>query len=161
MFATGKNQGLDIESIRAEFPMLKQRLNGKPYIYLGSAATSYKPQLMIDKLIELYTSKFGKPDENHSMSKLMTEKMEETRSKVAKLINARDSKEVVFVKSCTEAINLVANGFGKALLKPNDEVLITVLEGECLLHYLPLRHMQRRVRLYFSFFGVCFFIYCV
>lgn len=120
--------GLDIEKIRADFPMLSQHFNGKQLIYLDSAASSQKPQAVIDRLVKFYTTEYGKPKEAHTISKSVTQMMEESREKVAKLMNAANPEEIVFTKGCTEGINIVANGFSRAILKPGDEIVISQLE---------------------------------
>jgi cysteine desulfurase/selenocysteine lyase len=127
-FATGKNQGLNIQAIRDEFPMLKTEINGKPLIYLDSAATSHKPKRVLDRLYQFYTEEYAKPKEAHTLSQHATELMEESRKKMARFLNARSEKEVVFNRGCTEGINMVAGGFERGLLKKGDEILITALE---------------------------------
>jgi cysteine desulfurase/selenocysteine lyase len=126
--ASGKKQGLDIEKIRQDFPMLSNRVNGKPLVYFDSAATCHKPQVVIDRLTELYTSKYGKTEENHTFSKYMTEAFEETRKKVADYIGAKSADEIVFTTGSTQGINIIANGFAKAILKEDDEIVISMLE---------------------------------
>ena len=128
VFATGKQQNLDVRKIRNDFPMLKETINGKPLIYFDSASTNHKPQVLIDRLTELYTKEYGKTEESHTYGKRMTEAYEATRARFAKFLNAREPKEIVFTSSCTASINLVANGFARTMLKPGDEVLISVLE---------------------------------
>jgi cysteine desulfurase/selenocysteine lyase len=126
--ATGFNQSLAIKTIRDDFPMLHQRTDGKLLVYLDSAATSHKPRQMMDKLVEGYSTQYGKIRESTTYSRKMTDAYEEARQKVATMMNAADPNEIVFVKNCTEAINIVANGFERAMLKPGDEILITQLE---------------------------------
>jgi cysteine desulfurase/selenocysteine lyase len=128
VFATGKQQDLDVKKIRSDFPMLKEKINGKPLIYFDSASTNHKPQVLIDRLVELYTKEYGKTEESHTYGKRMTEAYEETRARFAKFLNAREPKEVVFTSSCTASINLVANGFARTILKAGDEVVISMLE---------------------------------
>jgi cysteine desulfurase/selenocysteine lyase len=126
--ATGRNQSLDIEKIRGDFPMLNTEVKGKKLIYFDSAATNHKPQVVIDRLNELYTCKYGKTDEGHTFSQLMTEAFEETRAKTAKMIGAPNASEIIFTTGSTHGINIIANGFGRKILKEGDEVLISVLE---------------------------------
>jgi len=128
MLATGKNQDLDIQKIRYDFPMLKTEVNGKPMIYMDSAATNHKPQVVIDKLTQLYTKQYGKTEENHTFSQMMTQAFEKTREKVANLIGAQRPEEIVFTTGSTEGINIIANGFAKAILKQDDEIVISLLE---------------------------------
>ena len=127
-FATGKNQGLNIEKIRQEFPMLHKKINGKQLIYLDSAATSQKPKQVLDRLYRFYSEEYAKPKESHTLSQRATEQMEESRKKMAAFLNARSEKEIVFNRGCTEGINMVAGGFERGLLKAGDEILITALE---------------------------------
>lgn len=123
-----KTQGLDISSIRADFPMLRHTINGKQIIYLDSAATSQKPKQVMDRLYRFYLEEYAKPNESHSLSQKATEELEDARKKVASFIGARSEKEIVFSRGCTESINMVAGGFERGLLKKGDEVLITALE---------------------------------
>lgn len=129
-FATGKKQGLDINNIRADFPMLNHKKNGKQLIYFDSAATNQKPQILINRLVQLYTNEYAKPQEQHELSKAMTSEFEKTRKKVADFIKASSEKEIVFTKNATEGINIVANGFARSILQEGDEVLITALEHQ-------------------------------
>jgi cysteine desulfurase/selenocysteine lyase len=120
--------GLDIEKIRSNFPMLSQKVNGKKLIYLDSAASSHKPQVVIDRLTKFYTEEYAKPKEADSFSKSASEALEETRSKMAKLIGAAKPEEIIFTKGCTEGINIVAHGFARTMLQKGDEILITAFE---------------------------------
>jgi cysteine desulfurase/selenocysteine lyase len=126
--ATGTNQGLDIQRIRNDFPMLKVEVNGKPLVYFDSAATNQKPQVVIDRLTELYTRQYGKTEEKHTFSQMMTSAYEETRSKAANFLGAKSAEEIVFTKGSTDGINIIANGFAKAILKQGDEIVISMLE---------------------------------
>ena len=120
--------GLDIRKIREAFPMLKQTMNGKPLIYFDTAATCPKPLAVTDRLLQFYTEEYGKPKEEHTLSKQATEEMEKARKKMAGFIVAAKPEEIVFTRGCTEGINIVANGFARSLLKHGDEILITALE---------------------------------
>jgi cysteine desulfurase/selenocysteine lyase len=122
------NHGLNIDRIKKDFPMLQTEVNCKQLIYFDTAATNHKPQVVIDKLHELYTMKYGKTQESHTYSQLMTKAFDETRLKVANFIGAVQPEEVVFTTGSTQGINIVANGFGRAVLQEDDEVLITMLE---------------------------------
>jgi cysteine desulfurase/selenocysteine lyase len=128
VLATGRNQGLDIEKIRAEFPMLQKQVNGKQLIYFDSASTSHKPKRVMDRLYKFYTEEYAKPNESHTLSQRVTEQKEEARKKMATYIGAKEPSEVVFSRGCTESINMVAGSFARGLLKEGDEVLITALE---------------------------------
>ena len=106
--------------------MLAQQVNGQPLIYLDNAATVHKPRQLVQRLEQLYLHEYAKPDEEHPLSQRITEAVQATRQQVATLINAAP-EEVVFVRSTTEAINLVAQGFGRNLLREGDEVIISIL----------------------------------
>ncbi|MDB5236352.1 MAG: Cysteine desulfurase [Hymenobacter sp.] len=126
--------GYDVARIREDFPALHQHVNGHPLIYLDTAASCHKPKVLVDRLQELYLGQYAKPSENHPMSLAITEQVKETRQKVADLLNAtRD--EIVFVRGCTEAINLVASGFERCLLQAGDEVIISMMAHHS--NYLP------------------------
>jgi cysteine desulfurase / selenocysteine lyase len=120
-------RGLDIERIRKDFPLLTKRISGKPVIYFDSAATGQKPMVVMERLQQFYSSEYAKPQEKHKLSKNVTSELDDARSKIADFFGARD-KEIVFTRGCTEAINLVAGGFARGLLKSGDDVLVTALE---------------------------------
>ena len=105
---------LNLEAIRADFPILHQQVRGKPLVYLDNAATTQKPQVVIDTLNEYY----GRQNANihrgvHFLSEVATREFEEARVKAKRFLNARDAHEVIFVRGCTEAINLVASTYGR------------------------------------------------
>ncbi len=127
-FATGKKQGLDIESIRQKFPMLSKQINGKPLVYFDSAATNHKPKIVIETLNMLYTREYAQPQKVHELSIRMTNEVENTRKKISDFINAGDEKRIVFTNSCTDGINIVAQGFGRSILNHGDEIILTELE---------------------------------
>lgn len=118
---------IDVKKIRKDFPMLAVKKDGKPLVYLDSAASGHKPQCVIDCLQRLYTKEYAKPNEENEESKKITKQLEDTRSKVADFLNA-SSKEIVFSRGCTESINIIALSFEREILKKGDEVLITELE---------------------------------
>jgi cysteine desulfurase/selenocysteine lyase len=126
--ATGNNQGIDIEKIRKDFPILKTRVNGKPLVYYDSAATNHKPQIVIDRLKDLYARQYGKTNEKHTFSKRMTRDFEQTREKAAAFIGAGKTEEIVFTTGSTQGINIIANGFARAILKQGDEIILSTLE---------------------------------
>jgi len=120
---------LDVGKIREEFPILSQRVHGKPLIYLDSAATSQKPRSVLESMDTYYTSMNSNIHRGvHSLAERATEAFEEARTKVQKWINASSTREVIFVRGATEGINLVAQSYGRSNLKPDDEVLITTME---------------------------------
>src|SRR5437763_15193122 len=101
MFATGKNQGLDVQKIREAFPMLQKTINGKPLIYLDSAATGQKPKVVLDKLYQFYEAEYGKPNESHSLSQKVTQELDAARRKMADFHGPASEKEIVFSCGCT------------------------------------------------------------
>jgi len=119
---------LNVGMIRKEFPMLQKKVQDKPIIYLDSAATGQKPARVIDRLQQFYKTEYAKPKEQNELSQKVTEELDNTRKKVARFMGASSSKEIVFTRGCTEAINIVATGFSRGLLKKGDEILITALE---------------------------------
>ncbi|MBF0694160.1 MAG: cysteine desulfurase [Flavobacterium sp.] len=119
---------LDISTIRNDFPILSQQVNGKPLVYFDNGATSQKPQVVIDAISDYYEQINANIHRGvHTLSQLATDAYEESRLKIQKHINAKFSHEVIFTSGTTHAINLVASGFA-AFLKPGDEVLVSALE---------------------------------
>jgi cysteine desulfurase/selenocysteine lyase len=115
--------------IRDEFPILATRVNGKPLVYLDNAATTQKPQAVIDALARYYAAENANIHRGvHYLSQRATEAYEGSREKVARFLNAESSREIVFVRGATEGINLVAQSFGRAFLRSGDEILITGME---------------------------------
>ncbi|MFY0573030.1 SufS family cysteine desulfurase [Cystobacter fuscus] len=120
---------LDMARIRADFPILHQEVRGRPLVYLDSAATTQKPQAVIDALVRYYTHDNANVHRGvHALSERSTQAYEGARERVRRFINARETKEIIFVRGCTEAINLVAQTFGRTKVGPGDEVLITAME---------------------------------
>ncbi len=119
----------DIEKIRKDFPILKTLIHGKPLCYLDNAATTQKPQIMIDSLVEYYSSMNANIHRGvHHLSEVSTKAFEDARLKVKDFINASSEKEIIFTRGTTESINLVANSFAKSLFHDGDEVIITGME---------------------------------
>lgn len=121
-------ESLDIQRIREDFPVLKRKVNGHPLVYLDNAATSQKPQAMIDRLSELYSKEYARVEEGHTLSREATKVFEGTREKVARLINASEPREIIFCRGATEGLNLIPRAFEQDSLKEGDEVLITEAE---------------------------------
>ena len=120
---------LDIAGIRRDFPILEARVHGKPLVYLDNAATTQKPRAVIDAVRTYYESQNANIHRGvHHLSEAGTKLFEAARVKVQRFINAADPKEIVFVRGATEAINLVAQSWGRANLRAGDEVLITHFE---------------------------------
>lgn len=122
-------QPLDIARLRRDFPILSQTAHGKPLAYLDNAASTQKPQAMIDRLAKFYRSEYANIHRGvYELSQNATLAYETVREKVQHLLNARSSREIIFVRGTTEAINLVAQSYGRSKFQAGDEILITAME---------------------------------
>jgi len=120
---------LDIERVRKDFPILQTLARGKPLVFLDSAASAQKPQAVIDAMVDLYSRSYANIHRGvYELSERSTAAFEATREKVRSFLGAAETREIVFVRGTTEAINLVASSFGRARLSEGDEVLITHME---------------------------------
>ncbi|ATA23655.1 bifunctional cysteine desulfurase/selenocysteine lyase [Brenneria goodwinii] len=118
-----------IERVRADFPLLSTEVNGQPLAYLDSAASAQKPQAVIDRELAFYQHEYAAVHRGiHTLSAQATSAMEAVREQVAAFINAASAEEIVFVRGSTEAINLVANSYGRTFLAPGDNLIITEME---------------------------------
>ena len=121
--------GFDVKRVRKDFPILARLVHGKPLVYLDNAATTQKPQTVLDGILRFYTQECANIHRGvHWLSEQATREYEQTRSKVRDFINARDDREIIFVRGTTEGINLVAQSYGRANVGAGDEVLITAIE---------------------------------
>ena len=119
----------DVARIRADFPILTRTVHGRPLVYLDNAATTQKPQVVIDRLNRYYTHENANIHRGvHTLSAEGTAAHEAARVTVQRFIGARDPREIVFTRGTTEAINLVAQSYGRANLRAGDEILVTELE---------------------------------
>ncbi|MFY7733344.1 MAG: SufS family cysteine desulfurase [Bacteroidia bacterium] len=120
---------LDIISIRNQFPILHQEVNGKPLVYFDNAATTQKPQAVIDALVKYYsTDNANIHRAAHTLAARSTDMFEDTRKTIQTFINAKEAEECIFTKGVTESINLVAQTWGRKFLQAGDEVIITTME---------------------------------
>ncbi len=118
-----------VEKIRADFPILAELIRNKPLVYLDNAASCQKPQAVIDSIVHLYSHDYANVHRGvHTLSVRSTDKFEGARTKVKDFINAASDKEIIFVRGATEAINLIAQTYGKTNIKAGDEILITAME---------------------------------
>ncbi|HEY2988688.1 MAG TPA: cysteine desulfurase [Candidatus Binatia bacterium] len=123
------NAGLDVARIRQDFPILHQRVHGKPLVYLDNAATAQKPQAVLDALNHYYATDNSNVHRGlHHLSERATEAYEGARGKIQRFINAADCREIVFTRGTTEGINLVAQSYGRANVRAGDEIVITAME---------------------------------
>ncbi len=119
----------DVERIRADFPILKLKVNGKPLVYLDNAASSQMPQPVIDRLVRYRTTQHANINRAvHYLSETATREYEEARRKLQQFINAREEREVIFTSGTTDAINLVMHGYGRKFIGAGDEIVLTTLE---------------------------------
>lgn len=127
--AADSQSEFEVTRIRAEFPILQRKVHGHPLVYFDNAATSQKPQCVIDAITRYYTAENSNVHRGvHYLSQLATQLYEETRNKVRRFINAANIKEIIFTSGTTEGINLVAASYGRKFIKAGDEIIISALE---------------------------------
>ncbi|MBV6657907.1 MAG: cysteine desulfurase [Devosiaceae bacterium] len=118
----------DVERVRADFPALSLEVNGHPLVYLDNAASAQKPNQVIDGVAEFYRTSYANVHRGlHHLSNAATQAYEDARGKVARFVGAASADEIVFTRSVTEALNLVAHGLGESL-QPGDEIILSVME---------------------------------
>ncbi len=119
----------DVERIRADFPILSESVYGKPLVYFDSAASAQKPRQVIDAISRVYETEYANVHRGvHYMSQKATDAMEAAREKVRAFINAKDIREIIFVRGATEGINLVASSWGRKNLRDGDEIIVSEIE---------------------------------
>jgi cysteine desulfurase/selenocysteine lyase len=118
-----------IEQIRADFPILSEKIRNKPLVYLDNAASCQKPQAVIDSIVQVYSHEYANIHRGvHTLSVKATDRFEAAREKIRGFINAASHKEIIFVRGATEAINLIAQSYGKSKFQAGDEILISAME---------------------------------
>ncbi len=134
---------LDVQRIRADFPILEQTFNGKPLAYLNSAATSQKPRQVLEAMTAFYETSYSNVHRGvYALGERATAGLEGAREKVRAFVNAPSEREIIFVRNATEALNLVAYAYGLARLKPGDVVLATELEHHS--NFVPWQYVANR-----------------
>ncbi len=134
---------MNIKDIKSEFPIFKQRINGKPLVYLDSANSAQKPKAVIDRISNFYETEFSNVGRSvHTLAVKATNRFELTRDIVKKYINAEYREEIIFTKGATEAINLVATSYGEKHVRQGDEILITELEHHS--NYVPWHFLRTK-----------------
>jgi len=134
--------GLDVERIRADFPVLSQTMNGKPVVWLDNASTSQKPRVVLDAMRRVYEEHNANIHRGvYEFSERTTAAFEEARAKVARFINARTMREVIFVRNTTEAVNLVAYAWGRDNIRKGDRIVTTVLEHHS--NFVPWQQLAK------------------
>jgi cysteine desulfurase/selenocysteine lyase len=120
---------LDLKAIRADFPILSEKVRGKPFVFLDSGASAQKPRQVIQAMVRMMETAYANVHRGaYHMSERATEAYEAARGAVARFLNAPSEREIIFTKSSTEAINLVAHSFGRGLMKPGQAVVISEME---------------------------------
>lgn len=136
---------LDINKIREDFPILGREIDGKPLVYLDSAATSQTPRCVVDSVVDMYYHHKANVHRGvHSLSQEATDRVELARKKARKFINAKSTEEVIFTRGTTEAINLVASSIGDSLCN-GDEIIVTVMEHHA--NIVPWQLIRRHKRI--------------
>ncbi|WP_108260789.1 cysteine desulfurase [Mangrovicoccus ximenensis] len=134
---------LDIDKIRADFPILSREVNGKPLVYLDNGASAQKPQAVIDAVTRGYAEEYSNVHRGlHYLSNLATEKYEAVRGKVARFLGAKDEHEVVFTTGTTEGINLVSYAWAAPRFEPGDEIVLSVMEHHA--NIVPWHFLRER-----------------
>ena len=129
MTAVKEMSSFDVNKIREDFPVLTQKVNGKPLVYLDNAASSQVSNLVIERGSKYLAEEHSNVHRGvHYLSQLATNEYEKARERVRKFINAKETKECIFVRGCTEGINLVANSYGRKFINEGDEILISQME---------------------------------
>lgn len=120
---------LDVEKIRRDFPLLQEKVYGQPLVYLDNAATTQKPQVVIDALVNYYTQYNSNVHRGvHHLSQKATDAYEDARKIIGDFLNVRDKKEIIFTRGTTDGINMIANSFGRGIIKAGDIVLVSAME---------------------------------
>ncbi len=119
----------DVQRVREQFPILQQKINGYPLVYLDSAATAQKPECVLQTMLDFYrTDNANVHRSAHTLASRATLKFEQARQQVADFLRARYSDEIIWTRGTTEAINLVAQTWGAQTLRPGDEILVSAME---------------------------------
>ena len=133
---------MNINNIKKQFPIFNNKVHNNDLVYLDSANSSQKPQMVVDRIYDFYTKEFSNVGRSvHYLAVAATNLYENTRIMMQKYINAKDPNEIVFTKGATEAINLVANTFGQKFLREGDEILLTELEHHS--NYVPWHYLRK------------------
>jgi cysteine desulfurase / selenocysteine lyase len=141
--AVGTDMKLDANALRADFPILAHEINGKPLAYLDSAVTAQKPRQMLEAMTQFYETSYANVHRGvYSLAERATEAFEGAREKIARLVNAPSSRELIFTRNATESLNLVAYAWGLTNLGPGDGVVVTELEHHS--NFVPWQYVARR-----------------
>jgi len=137
------NGSYDVGRVREDFPILGMQVYGKPLVYLDNAASAQKPKAVLDRLTQAYTSEYANVHRGlHYLANAATEGYEGAREKVASFLNAARSDEIIFTRGATEAINLVAQTFGRERIGPGDEIVLSIMEHHA--NIVPWHFLRER-----------------
>lgn len=140
-----KENLLNLDKIRSDFPILKRTIYGKPFVYLDNAATTQLPFTVIQGVNEFYQNYNANVHRSlHFLNRKTTALLEKTREKIQKFINALHPFEIIFTKGATESINIVAHGFGEAFVQPGDEIVVSEMEHHS--NLIPWQEVCKRKR---------------
>ena len=152
-FADKTKSKIDWEAVRSDFPILNQKVNGHPLVYLDNAASSQKPQVVIDAIRNHYENNNANVHRGiHELSNRSTETYENARQRVAKYLNAKNRDEIIFTRGTTESINLVAQSWGQSNLKEGDTILLTEMEHHS--NLVPWQLLSKRIGIKLEFIPV-------
>jgi cysteine desulfurase/selenocysteine lyase len=139
-----ESQGFDVHAIRRDFPILQERVNGKPLVWFDNAATTHKPKAVIDRISYFYEHENSNIHRAaHELAARATDAYEGARNKIAKFLNAKSSDEIIFVRGATEGINFLANTFGQQHVSEGDEIIVSQLEHHA--NIVPWHMLANRV----------------
>ncbi len=137
------NGSYDVGRVREDFPILGMQVHGKPLVYLDNAASAQKPKAVLDRLTQAYTTEYSNVHRGlHYLANTATEGYEGAREKVAGFLNAGCSDEIIFTRGATEAINLVAQTFGRERIGPGDEIVLSIMEHHA--NIVPWHFLRER-----------------
>ncbi|AWL98708.1 cysteine desulfurase [Bradyrhizobium amphicarpaeae] len=137
------NGSYDVQLVRQDFPILSMQVHGKPLVYLDNAASAQKPKAVLDRLTQAYTSEYANVHRGlHYLANAATEAYEGARDKVAKFLNAERREEIIFTRGATEAINLVAQTFGRERIGEGDEIVLSIMEHHA--NIVPWHFLRER-----------------
>ena len=135
---------MNINEVKLEFPILQEKLKGKPLVYLDNANSAQKPKRVIDRISKFYRKEFSNIGRSvHKLAVTATNRFEDTRDVVKKYLNAKSREEIIFTKNATEAINLVASSYGDKFIQKDDEIIITELEHHA--NYVPWHFLREKI----------------
>ncbi len=137
------NGSYDVTRVRQDFPILSMQVHGKPLVYLDNAASAQKPKVVLDRLTQAYTSEYANVHRGlHYLANAATEAYEGARDKIAKFLNAERREEIIFTRGATEAINLVAQTFGRERIGVGDEIVLSIMEHHA--NIVPWHFLRER-----------------